>query len=102
MIENDTISLCIPRIETSLTKKQLQKLLFSTFEKLNFGKLKQIDICYNIKNKTYRIYIHFKYWYVCEDVKKYKNYLMEHKENYIKLMYDFPYFWKCFKCCTKD
>ena len=89
-------SLCIPRIETHLTKKQLYSLIYSKINKLNFGKIKKIDIAFIVKNKTYRVFIHFNYWFINENVQKYKEYLLENSMNSINILYDFPKFWRCF------
>lgn len=89
-------SLCIPRIDTHLTKKELYKLIYKKMNNLNFGKIKNIDIAFINKNNTYRIFIHFNYWYIDDKIIECKKYLLQDNSNCIKLMYDFPNFWKCF------
>ena len=84
-------SICIPRVEGDISKWQVS----DTFNKLGVGKLKRIDIVYNNKHNTNKIFVHFKYWFSSTRNDNIKN-LLNSGGNF-KLVYEFPKYWKCFK-----
>ena len=88
-IENPSI--CIPRIEGDITKWQVSDV----FNKLALGKLKRIDIVYNHKQNTNKIFVHFKHWIPTTRNDNIKN-LLNSGGNF-KLVHNFPQYWKCFK-----
>jgi len=81
-------SICIPSIETYITKDQIQR----TFQKINIGELSDIQIRH--RKKFHSAFIYIKKWnfsspYVIELYKK----LADGEE--VNLIYNFPWFWKC-------
>ena len=90
---NPNPSLCIPRVDLHFTKDQI----YNVFQKLNFGKLDHIDIIHkkSTKGDEYKcIFIHFKYWYNNEKCVKIKERMLS--KNDIKIIYEFPWFWKIY------
>ena len=82
-------TLCLPKIDTNTTRKQL----YNIFNKYNFGPIKKIDLITLSQSK--RAFIHYQSWNNNEKNKKIKSYLDEGLD--IKIIYDFPWFWKCSK-----
>ena len=82
-------TLCLPKIDSATTKKQL----FNVFNKYNFGLIIKIDLI-NISNNK-RAFIHYKKWNNNEKNNKIKSYLDDGLD--IKIIYEFPWFWKCSK-----
>ena len=89
--DNNNPSLCIPRVYSSI-HKDIIKDVFQT--KLNFGKIKKIDVI-NTNDKNFRkIFIHFHNWNNEDDrVNLIKDKFLLGK--IVKIVYDFPWFWKC-------
>jgi len=83
-------SICIPRIYNSVLRSDIH----SAFKKLNVGKISRVDITYNAKTNASRAFIHFAYWHETSDSKRIKQLLI--KGHNIKLVYKFPWFWKCY------
>lgn len=88
---NNNPSICIPRVYYSIHKSFIQDIFQI---QLKFGKIKKIDII-NTNDKNFKkIFIHFDSWN-CEDdvVNSIKQkFLLGH---IVKIVYDFPWFWKC-------
>ena len=82
-------TLCLPKIHSNTTKKQL----FDVFNQYNFGLIKNIDLI-TISNSK-RAFIHYTNWNNTEKNKTIKNYLDNGLD--IKIIYEFPWFWKCSK-----
>lgn len=84
-------SLCIPRVNTSITKSQIYK----TLETIDFCILDRIDLI-RIKNNKgqefQRVFIHIKRWNTTDSALFIKERLMSGRD--IKVVYDFPWFWK--------
>ena len=72
-------SICIPRVEKRTTRYNIKKI----FEKVNFGVISSIEI-----NKN-SVFIYFLKW----NNEEIRNKLIDGEE--IKIVYDFPFFWKC-------
>ena len=85
-------TLCLPKIDYYVTKKQL----YTVFNKHNFGDIHKIDLI-NIKDSK-RAFVHYKSWNNTEKNTKVKNYLDDGLD--IKIIYEFPWFWKCSKSKT--
>jgi len=85
------ISLCIPRTGSEVTKEIVMRVM----GELDLGEIKEIDVV-NKKNEKdevcKRIFIHYKNWNSTEKAEMVKERLMSGKE--IKVVYDFPWFWK--------
>uniref|UniRef100_A0A6C0KCX4 RRM domain-containing protein n=1 Tax=viral metagenome TaxID=1070528 RepID=A0A6C0KCX4_9ZZZZ len=82
-------TLCLPKIDNNVSKK----LLFDIFNKYNFGIIYKIDLI-TIKQSK-RAFIHYNSWNNNEKNEKIKNYLDDGLD--IKIIYEFPWFWKCSK-----
>ena len=85
------ISLCIPRVKNTITKKEILNI----FNKLDLGKLERIDIVSkkSIQGDDYKkVFLHFKYWNNSEYTDQIKERLINGHD--IKVVYDFPWFWK--------
>ena len=82
-------TLCLPKIEKSTTKMQL----FNVFNKYKFGNIKKIDLISISQNK--RAFIHYQTWNNNEKNNIIKGYLDDGLD--IKIIYEFPWFWKCSK-----
>ena len=82
-------TLCLPKIEKSTTKMQL----FNVFNKYKFGNIKKIDLISISQNK--RAFIHYQTWNNNEKNNIIKGYLDDGLD--IKIIYEFPLFWKCSK-----
>tara|TARA_B100000925_G_C21665404_1_gene327441 strand:- start:220 stop:486 length:267 start_codon:yes stop_codon:yes gene_type:complete len=82
-------TLCLPKIDSNTTRKQL----FNIFNQYNFGLIKKIDLISLSHSK--RAFIHYQNWNDNEKNKKIKSYLDDGLD--IKIIYDFPWFWKCSK-----
>jgi hypothetical protein len=88
---NDNPSICIPRIDYEISKWEISDI----FNKLNIGRIHKIDLLYNYKNKTYKIFVHFKNWFDNETSCKIRD-ILNNGGNF-KIVYKFPHYWKCFK-----
>ena len=88
---NNNPSICIPRVYSSIKKNFIQDI-FQT--QLNLGKIKKIDMI-NTNDKNFRkIFIHFDSWNIHdENVNLIKQKFLLGK--IVKIVYDFPWFWKC-------
>tara|TARA_Y100001970_G_scaffold247552_1_gene316366 strand:- start:1429 stop:1755 length:327 start_codon:yes stop_codon:yes gene_type:complete len=83
-------SICIPRIQVKFSKEKIKQI----FESLKIGEVAQVDLIKNNKDRhNYRAFIHFKKWN--EEFNDVRNKLFNGDN--IKIVHDFPWFWKCFK-----
>ena len=83
-----TPSICIPSVSKRIKKREIK----SVFIKLGWGEISHIHI-YD-KTEHNQIFIDFKKWFLNnEDIKSIYNTLISN--NTIKIVYDFPWFWKC-------
>jgi hypothetical protein len=82
-------TLCLPKIHNNVSKAQI----YTIFNKYKFGNIYKIDLI-NIKQSK-RAFIHYNTWNKNEQNNKVKNYLEEGLD--IKIIYEFPWFWKCSK-----
>jgi len=82
-------TLCLPKIEKNTTKMQL----FNVFDKYKFGYIKKIDLISISQNK--RAFIHYQTWNNNEKNNIIRGYLDDGLD--IKIIYEFPWFWKCSK-----
>ena len=83
-------NICIPNAPMRTTKSQVENI----FKKLNWGVIKRIRIYY--KNTYNQIFIDFTVWNTnnpkTEDI---RNKLLDGKT--IRVIYNEPWFWKCYK-----
>ena len=88
-------SICIPRIEPHITKY----IIFNVFRKLFIGRIGKIDIVTNKITKNRRAFIHYKTIYNTEGSRE----ILKSLDNKmsIRVVYDFPNYWKCYKSTTK-
>ena len=82
-------TLCLPKIDNTTTKK----FLYDIFNKYNFGIIHKIDLI-TIKQSK-RAFIHYISWNDTEKNQQIKTYLDDGLD--IKIIYHFPWFWKCSK-----
>lgn len=86
-------SICIPRTSANISRNKVKL----AFEQLTgSGSIKQIDIVRK-KNKVgdyQSIFIHLHEWPDTENAQKIRKVLLG--GNHINLMYEYPWFWKCF------
>ena len=88
------ISLCIPRIKNIYTNT----FIYNIIDKYKIGEIEDIVI---IKKKNFsKVYINFYYWYSDNDR---NNKIFKHLTNdgSIKIFYNEPYFWNCYKAEPK-
>lgn len=88
----NNISICIPKVH----KKYTYKWIFRIINKYKLGKIKNINIIpYHNSTHFNKVVINFQHWYNTKknvDINQHLN----NKGN-IKIIYDEPWFWKCFK-----
>ena len=85
------ISMCIPRVHMTVTRAQILQV----FYKLNFGKIDRVDIVLkkSLKGEEYkRVFLHYTEWNTHERAEFVKERLTSGKD--IKVVYDFPWYWK--------
>jgi hypothetical protein len=92
-IKNDNkinLSLCISRLMNNVTKENIYNVL----DDIRLGEISHIDIINKNNNgDIYKIaFIHFKEWFDTENSNKAIERLTCGKD--IKIIYDFPWFWK--------
>ena len=86
------LSLCIPKVH----KKYTYKWIFKIINKYKIGKIQNIKVIpYHNSRHFNKVIIHFEYWI---NTKKNLD-IYNHIDNggNIKILYDEPWFWKCFK-----
>jgi len=93
----NNISICIPKVH----RKYDNKWVFQIINKYKIGKIKNILIIpYHNSNYFNKIIIDFEYW---NNTKKNMS-IYNHMDDggTIKIIYDEPWFWKCFKYSMPD
>ncbi len=84
--------LCIPRIECTITKEYIQKII----NRLNIGKIESFqEIPHNNDSMYKRIIIKIKWNMQTSQSQTIHNRLMENKS--IKIVHDMPWYWLCVK-----
>ena len=87
----DNPSICIPRVYSNINESFISNIFQN---KLKLGKIQKIDIINNYNDKHFKkVFIHFETWYDNDTNNKIKQNIYDDK--IIKIVYDFPYFWKC-------
>ena len=86
--------MCIPRVDNN-DKSYIEYIL----NKANFGNIKRIDIVLNNSNKTndalrgtYRVFIHFNYWYNTNKNKIIQQRLLD--DLLVAIVYNRPWYWR--------
>ena len=88
---NNEVCICIPKVEGDVNKHFIQ----STFEQYNIGPIKKINVVYSKEKKNKLAFIYFHHLNDSEKSTKIKQYLEKGLD--FKIIYDFPWFWKCYK-----
>jgi len=89
-----TYSICIPRVFANIRWKRVK----GVFQQLGLGEIDRVDLISrtNDDGQNYqRCFIHFKTWADTESARSVREEL--DKGGNIKVIYDDPWFWKCFK-----
>ena len=84
------LSICIPRLKSFIYYTNVK----TCFEKLNIGTIERIDIVNNKLSRTKKAFIHLSELNDTENETKIYKLLNEKKS--FKLVYSFPWFWKCY------
>ena len=84
--------ICIPRISKTFSVTDI-RYIFNDYE---FGNIRNINIVSG--RETNKVFIIYSYWNTKCNTKIFRNALNNNQE--MKLFYDFPNFWKCYKSFT--
>lgn len=85
------VCICIPKLDETITKK----FMFKIFENHNIGSIKKIHLV-QLKNKNNKLgFIYFNNLNSNKNGELVKQ-CLENEEDF-KIMYNFPWFWKCYK-----
>ena len=82
--------ICIPRVNKSITKN---KIIHIFQNQLAIGTIKKIEMIDTNDNNFKKEYIHFDYWNSSENANTFKELITAN--NIVKIVYEFPWFWKC-------
>ena len=88
---NTEVCICIPKIKETVNKNVIQTI----FSEYNFGPIKKINVVYSKEKANKLAFVYFHHLNTSENSIKIKKYLDEDLD--FKIMYDFPWFWKCYK-----
>ena len=84
-------SICVPRVFTNVSMSYISNIFHRD---LKLGKIRKIDIVSNNGDKKFKkVFIHFDHWYDGDQNNAIKNKLLDGK--LIKLVHDYPWYWKC-------
>lgn len=83
--------ICIPLISTYVSKRRIADV----FKKLNIGPIAKIVMKTNQKSKSYKVFIHLRYWYISNESNKLKDII--NNGGFFNVVHSFPKYWKCFK-----
>ena len=91
ILANDNPSICIPRVFNSITVSFISNLFQN---EIKLGRIQKIDIIKNYNDTQFKkVFIHFEEWYNTDKNNIIKQKLYDGK--IIKIVYDYPWFWKC-------
>ena len=82
------LTICIPKVDNDIRKD----FIFDVFNQYHFGKLKYVKI--KKKNNISTAFVHYTYFNKDEKSQYVKKLLEDEKD--IKIMYDMPWYWKCY------
>ena len=88
-------SICIPRVFANIRWKRVK----AVFDQLGLGEIDRIDMVQRTADdgsNFQRCFIHFKTWADTENARAVREQL-DAEGGEIKIVYDDPWFWKCFK-----
>lgn len=88
---NTEVCICIPKIKETINKKFINDI----FNEYNLGPIKKINVVYSKEKANKLAFVYFHHLNTSENSIKIKKYLDEGLD--FKIMYDFPWFWKCYK-----
>ena len=84
--------ICIPRISKNISSTDIRYI----FNDYCFGNIRKINIVSG--KETNKAFISYSYWNTSYNAKRFRDALNNDEE--MKLFYDFPNFWKCYKSFT--
>lgn len=87
-------SICIPRVFANIRWKRVK----SVFEQLGLGEIDRVDLVSRTNDEGdnfQRCFVHFKSWADTQNAQAVREEL--EKGGNIKVIYDDPWFWKCYK-----
>lgn len=87
----EEVSICIPFVINSITKEYILDI----FQRFNIGKIKDVVLTYNNKNRNKFALIH--YHCIFNNTTALEVLKLIDDGQYFKLIYDFPHYWKCYK-----
>lgn len=87
-IETSINCLCIPRVLSSITEKQIKNI----FDSVKIGIIDRIDIVGKKGDKHNRVFIHIKKWFITENAIIAQERFQNNQD--IKIIYEDPWFWK--------
>ena len=88
-------SICIPRVFANIRWKRVK----AVFDQLGLGEIDRIDMVQRTADdgsNFQRCFVHFKTWADTENARAVREQL-DAEGGEIKIVYDEPWFWKCFK-----
>ena len=92
MQKNDKIILCIPRMETSVTKESITK----TFKNMNIGAIESIYESHSQTSPQYKRVLIYVKWNLSSTNTKTIYSRLENNQN-IKIVHNMPWYWICVK-----
>ena len=88
---NTEVCICIPKIDETVNKKFIKTI----FNQYNLGPIKKINVVYSKEKSNKLAFVYFSHLNSSENSTKIKQSLDADLD--FKIMYDFPWFWKCYK-----
>ena len=88
---NTEVCICIPKIDETVNKKFIKTI----FNQYNLGPIKKINLLYSKEKSNKLSFVYFSHLNSSENSTKIKQSLDADLD--FKIMYDFPWFWKCYK-----
>jgi hypothetical protein len=87
---SDKISLCIPRLDKEIHVSYVSDIFKN---KLKIGLIDRVEFYYNKDNTSKKAFLYFREWYNNPQSEKFLEKIKN--EESMKIMYEFPNFWKC-------
>ena len=83
------LTICIPRVGFRVGKEFIREV----FAKCNIGYIERVDVIRG--DETSKAFVHFRGWFRSTRAKDVKEKLL--RGEYIYVVYDSPWFWRCSK-----
>tara|TARA_B110000008_G_C16913351_1_gene541614 strand:- start:810 stop:1094 length:285 start_codon:yes stop_codon:yes gene_type:complete len=93
---NTEVCICIPKIDETVNKKFIKTI----FNQYNLGPIKKINVVYSKEKSNKLAFVYFSHLNSSENSTKIKQSLDADLD--FKIMYDFPWFWKCYKAKDRN